>query len=366
MSERADPSDWSIRRAGPEDRDALLALLRRSFGADAPSERWWNWAFLENPTGADMHYLVAEAEDRMVGQWAGVPVRLQHGGERILGLIGLNSATDPDFRGRGVLTSLYLRRGEESGADAGVLFGFPNRAALPIAGRTGSVELRPYPLLIRPVADLAREAARQRRWALPAGAAGQLAFNTLASAHGVLAKLGNAGARRIEEFESFGPWADRLWEELSPQLGTCAIRDAAYLNWRFVAAPQDHRRLALSGPRGPQGFVVTGATGTRERSVVVLLELMARPGDHRAARLLIDRVVREARAERAAGIVALVTRRHPFRRELMQAGFLPAPWIARKLAFTVRIFGRGRDVVPNELFHIDDWYLSAGDELETV
>ena len=77
--------------------------------------------------------------------------------------------------------------------------------------------------------------------------------------------------------------------------------------------------------------------------------------------MLIDHVLREARAERAAAIAALATRRHPFRRELMQAGFLPAPWVARELAVTARILGRGRDLVPNELFHIDDWYLSGAD-----
>ena len=148
MSERAHPSDWSIRRAGPDDRDAVLALLRRAVGRDAADLRRWTWAFLENPSGADMHYVVAEAGDRLVGQWAGVPVRLQHRGERILGLIGVDVATDPDFRGRGVITSLYRQVDEEFGADAGVVFGFPNRAALPIVARVGSVELRPYPLRV--------------------------------------------------------------------------------------------------------------------------------------------------------------------------------------------------------------------------
>ena len=58
---RGDPHDWTIRRAGPDDRDATLALLRRVFGRDAPSLRWWNWAFLENPAGAELYCLVAQA-----------------------------------------------------------------------------------------------------------------------------------------------------------------------------------------------------------------------------------------------------------------------------------------------------------------
>ncbi len=128
-----------------------------------------------------------------------------------------------------------------------------------------------------------------------------------------------------------------------------------------MESPNDYHRLALSGPRDPAGFAVTRTTAVRGRRVVALMELLARPGDRQGARLLIEWVVREARAERAVGIVALATRRHPFRRELMHAGFLPVPWIARELSFMTRIFGRGRGVFPNELFHIDDWYLSGAD-----
>ena len=91
------------------------------------------------------------------------------------------------------------------------------------------MDVRPYPFLIRPVAGLAREAGRRRRWAFTPGAAGQLAFGCLALGRWVRVQRGSPTADGIEEFERFGSWADRLWAKVSPQLGTCTIRDADHL-----------------------------------------------------------------------------------------------------------------------------------------
>jgi hypothetical protein len=354
-------SDWSIRRAGRDDRDAALDLLRRAFGRDVLSPPAWEWAFGENPSEVGMRYLVAETGDRLVGQWASVPTRIQHCGREVVALRSQNAATDSDWRRQGILTALMQRVDDEFGSEAGLHYGFPNRGTARITCRAGSVELRTYPLLVRPVA-VAREAGRRRRWALPVGVAGQVGFSALAGARGLTAKLRGAGGRSVEQFEHFGPWADRLWEELAPHLGTCAVRDAAYLNWRFVAAPHGYRLLALSGPGDPEGFAVTRTVAEAGRRVMTLMELMVRPGDTGGAGLLIDRVVREASAARAAGIVAVATRRQPFRNELFRSGFVPALSMRREIAFTVRTLGHGEHgIVPNEIFHVDDWYLSAAD-----
>jgi Acetyltransferase (GNAT) domain len=360
----------TIRRARVSDRDAALDLLCRAFGRNVLKPEAWDWAFRRNPLAeSGLYYLVAELEDRLVGQWASVPTRLQHHGEVILGLRSQNIATDHEYlkgiaeggRPGTVLASLATRLAEEFGQDAPLSYGFPNRRSGRVLFRIGTVELTPYPLLIRPVAGIAREASRWRPWAFPAGLLAQAGFSTLAATQRALVNAGRARARRVEEFEEFGPWADRLWEEISPELGTCAVRDATFLNWRFAATPFDYRRLALAGPDGPTGFAVTASTANSGRRVVTLMELMARPGDRQGARVLIDQVVREAAALGAAGIVTLATARHPFRSVLRRAGFLPAPWAARELSFTVRILGRHTDLVPNEIFHIDDWHLSGAD-----
>ena len=354
---------WTIRRAVPADRDALLELLGRVYGDSAPSPRWWSWAFDENRAAAESHTLVAAVGGRFVGLWSGLPVRLQHRGRPILGLRGVYVGTDPDYRRRGILTALCRRADDEYGAEAPLLIGAPNPITQSVLARQGGVELRPYPRLLRPMVGLGRQAAGWRRPAYPAGAVVELGFKALDTARRIQIKLTNAGDRRIEDFETFGPWADQLWEALAPGLGTCAVRDAAYLNWRFKEAPFEYRRLAIFDEGGPAGFAAMSSV-QREggRVVFVLNELMVRPGDKRGARLLIDRVISAARAERATGIMTLATRRHPLRRELMRAGFLSIRWPRSELVFSVRISGAGRGLIDEAgLAKVDDWYLSGAD-----
>ena len=86
--------------------------------------------------------------------------------------------------------------------------------------------------------------------------------------------------------------------------------------------------------------------------------------DGAGARLLLARTFLDAAREGATAIVALATPRHPHRRAMLQSGFMPAPEpLKAKFSFGVRQNGSG--VVPNNLFHIDDWYLSGAD-LDTL
>jgi hypothetical protein len=56
---------------------------------------------------------------------------------------------------------------------------------------------------------------------------------------------GNAPA--IRHLDEFGAAHDQLWNEVSPRYQTTVVRDAAYLNWKYVTQPgQDFTRLELT------------------------------------------------------------------------------------------------------------------------
>src|SRR5436189_1970273 len=99
---------WSIRSATADDRSSIVQLMQRVFGPEQPEElrsQRWDWIFLQNTADAPMYYFVADAGERLAGQYAMVPVRLQHGGKPLLGLLSLDTATDPDFARQGILTT---------------------------------------------------------------------------------------------------------------------------------------------------------------------------------------------------------------------------------------------------------------------
>ncbi len=173
------------------------------------------------------------------------------------------------------------------------------------------------------------------------------------------AAAGNAEVRPVARF---GPWADDLWRSLAPDLGTAAIRDAAYLNWRFCEGPAAtaYERFALHRDGAPVGLAVTSAVPWRGATTSYLMELMVAADDVAGARHLLGHAVLAARRAGAAAMNAVATRRHPHRKTMMRAGFLPVPnRLLGPRSFGVRHNGPG--VVANRLFHVDDWYLSFAD-----
>jgi len=355
---------WTVRRATPADRGAVLELTRRAFLHDAPDPKAgaiWDWIFLRNPSGARMHYLVADAGARLAGQYAVMPVRMQHEGRKVMGLLSLHTATDPDFQRQGILTTLAADLYAQAANEAPIVFGFPNTISGPVLfGKLDWVELRPFPQLLRPIGGV-RGPVRQWRPRLErAATVVDMAAPLLRLAGEALGKLGGDRTAAVQTLDSFGGWADALWEELSPDLGTCAVRDAAMLQWRYCDSPFEYQRWALVRGGRPTGFAVTTLEDWRGGRLARLMELMVPGSDAAGARLLLSEVIRDAARQGAFALSAIAGRRHPHRTAMLQSGLLPVPAaLAPAGGFGVRHNGPG--VVPNRLFHVDDWYVSGTD-----
>ena len=351
---------WTLRRATPSDREAALVLTRRAFGVVRPGDdRIWDWLFLENPAAAGMYYSVADAGNRLAAQYPAIPVRTQHEGKVVTGLLSLHTATDPDFERKGLFTALARHLYAETANEAPIVFGFPNtNVAGARYGKLSWVELRPYPLLVRPLGNLASALRGYRPRLAPLGAVADLMVPALSLATSLVERHASRGGK-VVEFDSFGPWADTLWESLAPEMGTCVVRDAAYLNWRFVQSPFPYRRFAFERDGRVVGFIVMRVAPWRESKLAYVMELMVAKDDRAAARALLAHLINAATDSGAAALYAIATKRHPHRPEMFRAGLLPLPSVAARHSFGVRVNGPG--VVPNRLLHIDDWYLSPGD-----
>jgi hypothetical protein len=172
-----------------------------------------------------------------------------------------------------------------------------------------------------------------------------------------------AAARRapVTRLDDFGPWADELWEELRPQLGTCAVRDARFLRWRFCESPFDYTLYGLERGGRTAGFVVLSIRPWRGGATADLLELMAPPGDRAGASALIATALLEARRRGAVAVRAIVSPRHPHRGSFLRAGFLPVPGrLKAGYSFGVCVLDPAR-VRPDSVLQPEDWYISGAD-----
>lgn len=350
----------TFRPARPEDKSAILQLHERSPGAGARRDpAVWDWLFTQNTSSSQLHYYVAESDGDIVGQNATLPVRLTHAGKNLAGLLSLHSVTDPAYGGRGIFTTLGEKLYSAVAPERPLVFGFPNPASAPIFyKKLGWVELRPFPVFIRPLGNI-RGAVEDRRPGLSplARLSDKLAPVGLIPAWAARRLAKRTGAR-VVTFDGFGAWTDELWEELRPSLGTCAVRDAAFFRWRFCESPFPYTLYGLDRGSGLVGFA---ALRTRPGKLADLMELMVPPEDRSGAELLLAQAVCDAWAGGAFALRAIISPRHPHRAAFLKMGFFSMPRrLKGRYSFGACILDRSR-VIPNALLHIDDWYISGAD-----
>jgi GNAT superfamily N-acetyltransferase len=285
----------SLSDLGSERRDEFLGLMREVYG-EAMSAEEFEWFFERNPVGGRV-LSAAEENGRVLGVLAMSRSRALVEGREQPVAFAVHAVTHPEARGKGIFSQLELRNEERAAEEGAALaLGFTNPLAGPIlVGKLGWRDLyrmRLWGRVLRPL----RALRRQGGGGLPRGPGRTL--------------------------ERFGPEQEQAWRRVRGAWGNCLVRDAAYLNWRYLDAPKDYRAFA-----SPNGYAVVGHAVQKGFSSAVLLDLVGPPREQLG---LLRRCLREARggADVAIGVPA------PGQRAAYVAlGFVPTP-------MTIRVIGK--------------------------
>src|SRR5919108_5221890 len=188
----------------PKDRDDYLRLLRDAWGDLALTGQEFDWWFGENRAGSLMS--VARMNGRAVGVASHSLFRMILGGEEQLASFSVHATTDTDARGQGIFEALE-RKHEQEATERGVavVLAFASKPTAPIfLGPLGWTEI-----------------GRIRVWAR--------AFPRFRPRR-------VEPTARVERFRHAGDsgasWPNHI------------VRDAAYLNWRYIQSPRAYVPLA--------------------------------------------------------------------------------------------------------------------------
>jgi GNAT superfamily N-acetyltransferase len=214
---------YELAAYGPAQREDYLRLLHQAWGDDTLTGDEFDWWFGRNPAGSLMS--VARDDGRVIGVASHSLYRMVLGGEERLASFSVHATTDPAARGRGIFVALE-RKHEQEAEERGVavVLAF---ASAPTA-----------PLFLGPLGWT--EIARLRIWARPL-------------------PVGGKHHEQIERFaggDAAAEWPNHI------------VRDADYLNWRYLDSPRDYTAYRAAG-----GYAVVGHKRHRGRAVALVADL---------------------------------------------------------------------------------------------
>lgn len=138
----------NIRPATPEDKPAIIELMKQSLGESLipKSEGLWNWKHEQNPFGPS-YVLLAEEENQLIGLRAFMQWRWLWQGQEYKAIRAVDTATHPAHQGKGIFKKLTLQQLEACKVD-GVHFVFntPNDKSKPGYLKMGWIEQGKMPL----------------------------------------------------------------------------------------------------------------------------------------------------------------------------------------------------------------------------
>lgn len=100
-----------IRPATPQDKPAMIALLKKSLGEGLipKSEALWTWKHEQNPFGASF-VLLAEENNAIIGLRAFMQWQWKWKGRLYKAIRAVDTATHPDHQGKGIFKKLTLQQ----------------------------------------------------------------------------------------------------------------------------------------------------------------------------------------------------------------------------------------------------------------
>lgn len=316
-----------LRRATPDDRPAIIDLCRASLGWEEgdPNEVFFAWKHDENPFGVSPAW-VAEAPD---GSLAGLRVFLrwrfgQPDGTTFTGVRAVDTATHPEWQGKGIFTKLTLGAIPDLRADGvGAIFNTPNDKSRPGYLKMGWSTVGRVPAAIRPcgvgsVLTMARSRTAAELWSEPSS-------------------LGVPATDLLGDFDA----VDRLLRRCGRRVAVVTDLSAAYLHWRYGFEPLRYRAVPV-GDRIEDGLVVVRMRRRGEALECAVVEVVVPRGA--STRGVFGYISRRAGADyllRCTGSAGLLD------------GFIPAPQLGPILTW--------RPINRLGVPHMGDLSLTLGD-----
>jgi hypothetical protein len=339
----------AIRNYRSGDELALTSLFATVFGKRI-SEREWRWKLAATSKVPNV-WLATHAE-QPIFQYAAIHTRFKIDERTDDVMVSVDTMTAPAFRRRGLLTEVAARA-YAAWRDAGVAFviGLPNQQWGSRARALGWRELFPLQWLVRP---LRPEALAARRLGLPG--LGRIHVFGRAWDRFANRRLRPRSDIEVTQAENAGADFDVVWERCRADTEFSAVRDAAWIERRFLSSPARNYQVLLARERNrPTAWLTYSVIQSNGRTSAQLTELLAPAGDTASCGALMLELLRRLGELDAELVYTLAVPGTPLYAWLRTIGFLRGP------SFGVQLVPLATEVRLERFLDPRAWRLTGAD-----
>jgi GNAT superfamily N-acetyltransferase len=289
--------ELEIRRATPSDRAAILHLGTRTLGwlGDAEDDAFFAWKHEQSPFGPSPMWVACDGP-RVVGFRTFLRWEFEHRGRIVRAVRAVDTATDPDYQGRGIFTNLTLAALDELRAEGvDTVFNTPNDNSLPGYLKMGWQIIGRLPVSIMPT--------RVRSIAAVARARAPASLSSV---------LVNAGLEPAQAFADPDAVA-RLLATVAHGPDLTTRRTPEFLRWRY-GLPALHYRVLVAGASITDGLLAVRLRRRGAAIEAVVADVLTPADRPDRARLLARKAASTAGADYLLRLGGPPATRDPFLR----------------------------------------------------
>ena len=258
---------------------------------------YWQWRYLSSPAGKS-NLIVAVRGTRVVGKYGLLYIPLIIRGQSVVAGLMSGLSIQSEERSWQCYRGLIMKSIDESKEDNLVFrLGLVYRRLIKLAQRMGIASLGSLPVYFG-FLDIAR-ILEERSVPRLFSRLGCLADPIL----GLKKKGKKMSGLSIKAIDSFGSDFDDLWDSITKDYRVAVLKNAAYLNWRYIKNPlRKYGCLGAYRNNRLEGIVVFCAIELRHSGCV--LELLVRNNNPEVMRELLFQTFRQLRKQDVGCITA--------------------------------------------------------------
>lgn len=339
--------------------DEELEKYRKCFSENGSEKtiallKWFHQQNLPHLTA--IYYAIDKHTDEIAAIYTYLPMQLKMMDSKVVAMQSFDTLTDYRHRSKGLFIKLATKlEEEEKTKNVELVFGFPNENS--VHGFLKKLHFAHFgeaPFLVKPLrlSYLIRRLLKIKN----STGSGDTDCEIISDE-----KIQLKDNSSIQSISGFGDDYEALWEKVSPGINISVNRDAAYMNWRYIAKPsQNYSRYGFYKNGVLSGVIVFTLKNKHDGKIGYLMEILYDPQNKNAGNELMRFACKILRKSKADLILAWCLR-HSFNYTCYRkGGFFNFPEKVRpqKLGVITKALNSGHE---KEIYNIKNWYFSYSD-----